>query len=158
MLRQNGQVTNTSDALRRLTPRALWQLRAVRYLVTGGFCFLIDAGMIWLGYNVLGIPLAIATPAAFLLSFVVTYTLQRIVAFGTDNGVAPSAIRYTVLVIFNTIATTAIVWVFSTLGSPWIVGKVVAVIATTIWNFYIYKNWVFAPAKKPNADDLVAAG
>lgn len=154
---QNGRVTDSSAAARtRFTPRALWRHSAVRYLVTGGFCFLIDAGMIWVGHDVLGIPLAIATPAAFLLSFLVTYTLQRVVAFGADNSVAPSALRYAILVIINTIATTLIVWAISSLGAPWLVGKVVAVIATTIWNFFAYKNWVFAPDSAKD-DHLAAA-
>lgn len=146
-LGHNGMVTPTDNALSRFTPRALWRHSAVRYLVTGGFCFVVDAGMIWVGHDLLGVPLAVATPVAFLLSFVVTYALQRIVAFGADNGVAPSALRYTALVGVNMIATTVIVWAISATGAPWIVGKVIAVAATTIWNFFLYKNWVFAPDK-----------
>lgn len=150
-------VTSTDNSLSRFTPRALWRHSVVRYLVTGGFCFVVDAGMIWLGHDVLGVPLEIATPVAFLLSFVISYALQRIVAFGADNGVAPSAIRYTALVVVNTIATTVIVWAFSAIGAPWIVGKVIAVAATTIWNFFLYKNWVFASAKTGRTEVVVDA-
>ena len=92
------------DALRRL-----WEHSAIRYLLVGGFCFLVDVGLLWLAHDVLRAPLAVATPIAFLASFAVTYTLQRVVAFASDARVAPSIARYTALVILNTLATTVIV-------------------------------------------------
>lgn len=145
-MRHNGSVTNP---IPRSNPFALlWQHSAVRYLVTGGFCFLVDVALLWLGHDVLGIPLAVATAIAFLLSFFVTYTLQRVVAFASDNDVAPSVLRYTILVIANTVATTFIVWAVDALGAPWFVGKILAVIITTVWNYFIYRYWVFAPTKK----------
>lgn len=125
----------------------LWSSSAVRYLVVGGFSFLFDVGMLWLLHNVFGVPLTISTPTAFLLSFAVTYTLQRTVAFRSADGVAPSVLRYTILVAFNTIATTAIVWAADAIGMPWIVGKVAAVLATTVWNYFAYRYWVFSTRK-----------
>jgi len=125
----------------------IWSSSAARYLVVGGFSFLFDAGVLWLLHDVFGVALAIATPVAFLLSFAVTYTLQRTIAFRASDGVAPSVARYTLLVAFNTVATTAIVWAFDALGLPWLVGKVAAVAATTIWNYFAYRYWVFASKK-----------
>lgn len=131
----------------------LWAHSAVRYLVVGGFCFIIDVALLWLAHEVIGLPLAIATPIAFLASFAVTYTLQRIVAFAAETKVVPSVARYTALVIFNTLATTGIVWVVDQLGGGWLVGKVVAVVATTVWNFFAYRHWVFA-APHPRSSDV----
>lgn len=129
--------------------RRVWSSSAIRYLAVGGFCFVVDAGLLWIIHDIFGAPLAIATPIAFLASFAVTYTLQRVVAFASDSRVAPSVARYTALVIFNTIATTAIVWVIDALGGEWLLGKVLAVIATTLWNFFAYRHWVFVnPASR----------
>lgn len=114
----------------------------------GGLAFLFDSGMLWLLHDILRIDLAISTATAFLLSFAVTYLLQRRFAFGGDSGVAPSVLRYAVLVGFNTLATTGIVWAASALGAPWIVGKILAVALTTVWNYFIYRYWVFAPRKE----------
>lgn len=125
----------------------LWALSQVRYLTMGGLAFVFDAGMLWLLHDVFGIYLPVSTATAFLLSFAVTYTLQRKFAFSAENPVAPSVVRYALLVILNTLATTAIVWLFNTVGFPWIVGKVAAVVATTIWNYFAYRYWVFAPKK-----------
>ncbi len=125
----------------------LWSLSAVRYLVVGGFAFLFDIGVLWLLHEGMGLSLPISTPTAFLLSFAVTYTLQRTVAFRSSDLVTPSVVRYTLLVAFNTVATTAIVWAADALGLPWAVGKVAAVLATTVWNYFAYRYWVFSARK-----------
>ncbi|WP_347344825.1 GtrA family protein [Microbacterium sp.] len=125
----------------------LWSSSAVRYLLMGGFAFLFDIGVLWLLHEAFRVPLPISTPAAFLLSFAVTYTLQRTVAFRASDGVAPSVIRYALLVAFNTVATTGIVWAADALGMPWAVGKVAAVLATTVWNYFAYRYWVFSTRK-----------
>ncbi len=121
----------------------LWSSSAVRYLVAGGLAFAADLALLWLAHEVGRIPLAIATPLAFLASFAITYTLQRTVAFASDAKVVPSVARYTALVVFNTLATTAIVWMVAELGGGWVAGKVVAVAATTTWNYFAYRFWVF---------------
>lgn len=132
--------------------RRVWSHSAIRYLLVGGFCFLVDAGLLWVLHDLAGAPLAIATPVAFLASFAVTYTLQRVVAFGSEARVAPSVARYTALVIFNTIATTGIVWAVDALGGAWLVGKVLAVVATTIWNYFAYRYWVFVDPTARSSD------
>ncbi|SIT88788.1 Putative flippase GtrA (transmembrane translocase of bactoprenol-linked glucose) [Microbacterium sp. RU33B] len=124
-----------------------WSSSAVRYLAVGGFSFLFDVFVLWLLHEVFLVPLTISTPVAFLTSFAVTYTLQRTVAFRATDGVAPSVVKYAILVGVNTVATTAIVWAADALGLPWIVGKVAAVVTTTIWNYFAYRYWVFAARK-----------
>lgn len=133
-------------ALRRAA-RRVWSHSAVRYLVVGGGAFLIDVGLLALLHDLWGLSLVVATPAAFLLSFAVTYLLQRTFTFSSDAGVASSAVKYTALVAFNTVATTGIVAGVAALGLPWIVGKVVAVGSTTVWNYFLYRYWIF-PARK----------
>jgi putative flippase GtrA len=119
----------------------------VRYLVVGGLCFVADIAGLWVLHEVLGLALAVATPVSFLASFALTYTLQRVVAFASDTRVVPSVGRYTALVIFNTLATTGIVWLTDAVGVGWITGKVLAVVATTTWNYFAYRYWVFSEAK-----------
>jgi len=141
------------DSAQGLSPvRRIWGNSAVRYLVVGGFCFAVDLGLLWVAHELLGVALAIATPVAFLASFVVTYTLQRVVAFTSEARVAPSVLRYATLVAFNTVATTVIVWAFEDTSLGWIAGKVAAVVATTVWNYFAYRYWVFATPKGKIAD------
>ncbi|MEV7874835.1 GtrA family protein [Microbacterium sp. NPDC089188] len=129
----------------------VWSHSAVRYLIVGGGAFLIDVGLLALLHDVIGLPLVVATPTAFLLSFAITYLLQRTFTFSSDAGVASSAIKYTALVAFNTVATTGIVAGVAALGLPWVVGKIVAVGSTTVWNYFAYRYWVF-PVRRPGTD------
>ncbi|WP_298874471.1 GtrA family protein [uncultured Microbacterium sp.] len=131
--------------------RRVWSHSAVRYLIVGGGAFLIDVALLALLHDLIGVPLVIATPTAFLLSFAVTYLLQRTFTFSSDTGVASSAIKYTALVAFNTVATTGIVSGVAALGLPWVVGKVVAVGSTTVWNYFAYRYWIF-PARRSDTD------
>lgn len=132
--------------------RRAWSSSAVRYLFVGGICFAVDVALLWAAHDLLGVPLAVATPLAFLTSFVVTYTLQRVVSFASDSKMVPSVARYTALVVINTIATTAIVWAVDTIGGGWFVGKVAAVVATTVWNYFAYRYWVFAGPTRRSPD------
>lgn len=125
----------------------LWSSSLVRYLVMGGLAFAFDFGLLWLLHDVVGVALAIATPTAFLASFVVTYTLQRLFAFRATDSVAPSVVRYALLVVANTVLTTGIVALADAAGWSWAVGKVVAVAVTTAGNYFAYRYWVFARPK-----------
>lgn len=123
--------------------RLLWN-SGVRYLLVGGSAFLVDLGLLALFYNVFGWKLWIATTIAFLLSFAYTYSMQRVFAFGSKAPQGGALVRYAVLVIFNTVATALIVSAIDTTFAGWVGGKLVATAATTIWNYFIYRYWVFA--------------
>lgn len=140
-------MSTANEVPRRNWLTTLWGSSAVRYLVVGGFCFVVDAGLIWLMHDVAHWPIGLATPLAFLASFVVTFTLQRTFAFESTAAVPGSVLRYTVLVAFNTLATTLIVWGVDLTGAAWIFGKMAAVIATTVWNYFAYRYWVFPQDK-----------
>lgn len=129
-------------------PRGGALASVLRYLLAGALAFAFDFGLLWLLHEVLGIPLAVSTPVAFIASFVVTYTLQRVFAFRSRAAVPLSALKYGLLVMANTVLTTAIVVGASLLGMPWEAGKLVAVAATTVGNYFAYRFWVFAPGKR----------
>jgi putative flippase GtrA len=124
----------------------------VRYVLVGGLAFLIDIGLLWLLHEGLRVPLAISTPVAFLLSFAITFFLQRALTFRTSAGVVGSAVKYTLLVAFNTVATTLIVTGGASLGLPWEWAKVIAVASTTVWNYFGYRYWIFPHSRASTRD------
>jgi putative flippase GtrA len=124
-----------------------WSSSAVRYLLVGGLAFLLDIGLLALLHKVAGIPLIVATPVAFLLSFAATYVMQRVITFEARGGWTSSAAKYTALVVVNMIATTAIVAGAEVIGWSWAVGKIAAVALTTIWNYFGYRYWIFKDPK-----------
>ncbi|MFG6403853.1 GtrA family protein [Microbacterium sp. P04] len=136
-----GKVNDAGVVLRVI--RGAWSSRALRYLLIGGLAFLFDIGLLFLFHEVLGAALILATPAAFLISFAATYLLQRFVTFEAEGGWGASAVKYSILVAFNALATTVIVSGTEQVGWPWAIGKVAAVALTTIWNFFGYRYWIF---------------
>jgi len=129
---------------------ALVDWSALRYLIAGVVAFLFDFGMLALFREVFGWPTWLAAGVAFVLSFAFTYTIQRVFSFGSDAPHGRALFRYTVLVVFNTIATALIVGLIDQTAAGWAVGKVAATLLTTIWNYFIYRFWVFA---KPNPEE-----
>ncbi|TFD32752.1 GtrA family protein [Cryobacterium sp. TMT1-62] len=120
---------------------------AMRYLVIGGASFLIDFGLLALFFQAFAWPLWLATGAAFLISFVFNYLLQRAFSFSSQATHATALSKYLFLLAFNTAATIGIVWLIDMTGWGWGAGKVVATIITTGWNYFVYRYWVFAIPK-----------
>ncbi len=149
-----GDVTNAPVHADERPPRST-VATAIRYLLVGGVAFAFDVGLLALLHQVLGVRLELATPLAFITSFFVTFLLQRALTFQTKKNSAVSLLRYAILVAFNTVAVTAIVTLGTAAGAPWIVGKVVAVVVTTVWNFFAYRHWVFPRASSPSPSPSV---
>lgn len=126
-----------------MTPRSLLKRSAVRYVVVGGLAFIVDFGLVFVFYQIVGWPLWLATGAGFVASFAVNYTLQRIVAFSSNAPHGGALLRYSLLVVVNTLLTIGIVTLFDSTIVGWGGGKVIATIVTTIGNYFAYRYWVF---------------
>lgn len=129
-----------------------------RFIIVGGISFVIDLGLLMMLHEVFLVDLLIATPVAFLISLAFNYALQRVFTFRAENGKSVSFIKYCLLVAFNTVAVDLIVNFFDWLGAGYQVGKVVATVLTTAWNFLLYKHWIFkSSAGKDTAADTIPA-
>lgn len=117
---------------------------AFRYLFAGGLAFLVDLGLLALFHQIFGWPTWLAAGVAFVLTFAFTYSLQRYFTFGSKAPHGRALLKYTALVVFNTVATAAIVALIDLTPAGWAVGKVVATATTTVWNYFAYRYWVFA--------------
>ena len=124
-----------------------------RFLLIGGLSFLVDIGTLYFLYRVVGVALWVSTVVAFILSFFFNFFLQRSFAFGSSMRMSSSMWRYVLLVGFNTVATVLIVtglevWI------GWLPAKILAVVMSTIWNFFFYRYLVFPPSKQTKNDRL----
>ena len=115
----------------------------VRYVGVGLLSLLVDAGTLWLLYNVAGRPLWLATTAGFWLSFVVNFAANKYFTFGVRTDGKRQLLRYAVLVLLNYAANLALVTGLVGLGLPAVVAKVIAVGLITGANFVAYRQWVF---------------
>ena len=131
----------------------------VKFLVVGGLSFAIDLGILALLHEVGGVDLWIATPIAFLTSLVFNFFVQKNFTFQSGARAHVSFLKYGALVVFNVVATDVIVNVIADTGQSYALGKVIATIVTTGWNFLLYKHWIFkaAPANDGDTVDLDAS-
>jgi putative flippase GtrA len=130
---------------------------AFRYLLFGGLSFLVDFGLLVLFREAFRWNLALASATAFLLSFAFSFTVQKLFAFKSGHRTHVSLVRYAILVAGNTIATVIIVQLLSLTGLGYGGAKVVSTAATTLWNYFLYRHWVFGgkrpPLTKPGVED-----
>lgn len=114
-----------------------------KFLIVGGFSFAIDLGLLIVLHEVFGMDLWLATPIAFIASLVFNFVVQRRFTFQATIRSHVSMLRYGLLVIFNIFATDVIVNAFDNWSLTYAGGKVVATVSTMIWNFFLYKHWIF---------------
>ena len=131
----------------------------VKFLVVGALSFAIDLGILALLHEVGNVDLWIATPIAFLTSLVFNFFVQKNFTFQSGARAHVSFLKYGALVVFNVVATDVIVNLIAGSGQSYALGKVIATIATTVWNFLLYKHWIFkaAPAPEDDTADLDAS-
>lgn len=149
---------SAANSSARFTAR-LTQHSAVRYLLVGGFVFLIDVGLLWVFQHFLSWPLWLASGASFLIGFLFSYTLQRAFSFSSNIGHGQGLLRYIALLAFNTLATMLIVELVGATTIGWVGAKVFATVITTVWSYFAYRWWVFPaqhslqpPDQKPPRD------
>jgi len=94
------------------------------------------------------VPVWLATAIAFLASFAFNYSLQRAFSFSSRDSHGRTLAKYVALVAFNTLATVLIVAALDSSALGWGGGKVAATVATTVWNYFAYRYWVFVAAPK----------
>lgn len=119
---------------------------AVRFWIVGGLSFIIDLGLLTLLKEVFRVDLWIATPIAFIVSLIFNFWAQRVFTFRATNHAHVSFVKYSLLVVFNIFATDMIVNWISLTPAGYGIGKIVATGITTVWNFYLYKYWIFRGA------------
>ena len=116
-----------------------------RYLLIGGSVYLLEVAII-IGAQALGANSVLAVGLSFWIGLIVSFTLQKFVTFGDKRThhkiLIPQIIAYSLLVALNfsfTLLVTAIV----SPPVPAVVARTVALLITTIWNFYLYKTRIF---------------
>lgn len=115
-----------------------------RYLVIGVMSFAVDFGLLVAFYEGIGTPLWFATSAGFWGSLFFNFFLNKIVAFRAARRTHVQLLRYGVLLGVNYVATLALVGGAAAVGLGYEVGKLSAVAAMTLWNYVLYRVWVFS--------------
>ena len=130
-----------------------WQHQLLRYLLIGGLSVVVDVGLLALLREWFGVPIVIATTVAFGTSLVVNFLLNRIaMASSAWRGLTQHALRYASLVVANYVITLVVVTTAAQVGGHYLLAKLAVVAGSTVWNFLLYRYWVFrAPTGRPTS-------
>jgi putative flippase GtrA len=143
---------------------ALSQHTVIRYAFVGGLAFVVDAGTLWLCHGVFGLAIWLATTIAFAAAFVVNFGLNRVLTFAgdgaRDGAMHVQTVKFTILVAINFFVTQALMNGLTSkhLGVNYLLAKVLSTGFITLYNFYVYRNWVFGsdsmrPGKREASGD-----
>ncbi len=118
------------------------------YLIIGGVTVVVDIGLLALLHEVYGLSLGLATTVAFCTAVTVNFLLNRTAMSSRGSqGLMQHALRYGSLVAANYVITLAVVTTAGHVGDRYLVAKVVVVAGSTLWNFLLYRHWVFTPPR-----------
>ena len=133
-------------------PRLPLQRQLFYYLVIGGLTVVVDIGLLVLLHESFGVPLGVATTVAFCTAVVVNFLLNRTaMSSWGSRGLTQHALRYGSLVVANYVITLVVVTTAGHVGNRYLVAKVAVVAASTLWNFLLYRHWVFSPPRPPSS-------
>lgn len=119
-----------------------------KYFLSGGAFFWSGYLMFAFLYSGLGIEIGVSKIASYLFGLSVNFVLLRLWVFRTKRPVdhlPEVSLRYGLLSLINMGLDYVIVVGLAALGLTPYLGQFVSAGFFTVWNFVIYKLWVFAP-------------
>ena len=134
-------------ASRRATGSALHMRLAnhplVKYVLIGGLCFVIDAGLLWFCTSVLGWEIWLGATVGYWTGLLVNFSLNRLVMGRASSNLVRQSMRYGVLLGANFFITLGFLHLAAAWGLDIVVAKTIIVAASTCWNYLLYRRWVF---------------
>ena len=128
----------------------------IRFVITGGVCFLIELVALILLRDKAGLDTLVAVPIAFLVSVIVNYLMcVRWVFDGAGEQGNAQRVGFLVTSVAGLLLNellmwlfrmafgedTVVVWVFSFAVTMYMVNKTLATVIVMIWNYFT-KRWI----------------
>lgn len=117
--------------------------RVVRYVISGGTGAVVNIGSLFILTHFLGVWYLVSSVIAFLLSFFVSFFLQRTWTFDlrTVDGLTRHTSQYFVVAVGNTFLNTALVFGFVEYAHIWyIAAQIIAGVVIALTSFFIYRK------------------
>ncbi|TAK89115.1 GtrA family protein [Patescibacteria group bacterium] len=115
----------------------------IRYVVAGALTVGVDVGLLYILVSFFQVEVYIAATVSFVTSLVVNFTLNKLWSFGARSNTPQQVIVYSLVILLNYLVGLAMIALAKDLHLGYMVGKVSALIITTLWNFFLYKYVVF---------------
>ncbi len=132
----------------------IWEV--IRFVVTGGVCFLIEFAALVLLRDKVGLDTLIATPIAFLISVIVNYILcVRWVFTGAKEQKNAAKLGFLITSVMGLLLNellmylfrislgedTVVMTVFGFVVTMYMVNKCMATVIVMVWNYFT-KRWI----------------
>lgn len=113
------------------------------YIFAGASAALLELGLFQLLYAVFGVNVSVSNVIAVLIATAYNFVVNRNLTFSSTSNPARAAVKYCVLFAVNLcITTAAITWMVG-IGVHSALAKIIMQCCVVVWNFFIYRNWVF---------------
>lgn len=123
----------------------------VRFIITGGVTVVVDYGSLLFMYHILHIRLVMAITASYVLALIVNFLLTKLYTFQSRSGGhkkhIKEAIAYLALVGFNLLFTNFVIIQLEQVSIDPAISKLLTLACITLWDFYLYKTYIFKPVK-----------
>lgn len=118
-----------------------------RYLLVGGTVYLLELVIIVIASRA-GASSVVAVALSFWIGLIVSFVLQKVFTFGDRRThrkiLIPQIVAVTLLVLWNFGFTIVVAKLLTSLNPT--ITRTIALLITTIWNFYLYKTKIFNQA------------
>lgn len=123
----------------------------VRYLVVGGGVYALELIVILIGQHS-GMSAVSAVALAFWVGLIASFVLQKFITFSDRRRhhriILKQVIAVSVLVMWNFLFTIIVTKLLSE-HIPATLTRTMALLITTLWNFYLYKTTIFRVPENP---------
>lgn len=130
----------------RLGPPLRRYHRVIKYVIAGGTAATVDLGLLYLLTDIAGFHYLVSATLAFVVAFVVSFTLQKFWTFGdeTRDRMHVQATVYFVIAVANVGINAGLMYLFvSVFGIWYFLAQIIAGAAIACYNFLIYRRFVF---------------
>jgi len=123
----------------------------IRYLLVGGSVYAFELAVILIA-QATGAGPVLAVAVSYALGTAVSFALQKLVTFSDKRLhhkiVIPQLLATCLLVAFNFGFTILMTKLLANV-CPAVVSRTIALLITTVWNFYLYKTRIFKKSAEP---------
>ena len=122
------------------------KFKILRYVISGGTGAVVNIGTLYTLTHFFGIWYLLSSIVAFILSFFVSFNLQRRWTFNQNlpHTIVRHMTMYFVVALFNLFLNTGIVYAsVEYLGMWYVVAQIVAGLFVAISSFFVYQHVIF---------------
>lgn len=115
-----------------------------KYIATGFMSFILEYLIFFMMYTGFGVWYIISNTVAYVIVFWFNFLLNRFWSFKSRDNVKRQLIIYSVLFIYNIMATNGMLYfLFEIAGVVPLISKVLVMGMVVSWNFIIYKKVIY---------------